>query len=54
MEYPSITQYKDAVLFQDSFEAEELQCLRPVMNGNEPVMTSGNFAVVFKMQKYRT
>ena len=54
MEYPSITQYKEAVLFQESFEAEELQCLRPVMNGNEPVMTSGNFAVVFKMQKYRT
>ena len=54
MEYPSITQYKDAVLFQDSFEAEELQCLRPVMNGNEPVMTSGNFAVVFKMQNPQT
>ena len=54
MEYPSITQYKEAVLFQDSFEAEELKCLRPVMNGNEPVMTSGNFAVVFKMQNPKT
>ena len=54
MEYPSITQYKEAVLFQESFEAEELQCLRPVMNGNEPVMTSGNFAVVFKMQNPQT
>ena len=41
-------------MFQDSFEAEELQCLRPVMNGNEPVMTSGNFAVVFKMQNPQT
>ena len=54
MEYPSITQYKEAVLFQESFEAEELQCLRPVMNGNEPVMTSGNFAVVFKMHNPKT
>ena len=41
-------------MFQDSFEAEELKCLRPVMNGNEPVMTSGNFAVVFKMQNPKT
>ncbi len=41
-------------MFQESFEAEELQCLRPVMNGNEPVMTSGNFAVVFKMQNPKT
>ena len=54
MEYPSITQYKEAVLFQESFEAEELQCLRPVMDGSEPVMTSGNFAVVFKMQNPKT
>ena len=41
-------------MFQESFEAEELQCLRPVMNGNEPVMTSGNFAVVLKMQNPKT
>ena len=41
-------------MFQESFEAEELLCLRPVMNGNEPVMTSGNFAVVFKMQNPKT
>ncbi len=41
-------------MFQESFEAEELQCLHPVMNGNEPVMTSGNFAVVFKMQNPKT
>ena len=54
MEYPNITQYKEAVLFQDSFEAEELQCLRPVMDGSEPVMTSGNFAVVFKMHNPQT
>ena len=54
MEYPNITQYKEAVLFRDSFEAEELKCLRPVMDGSEPVMTSGNFAVVFKMQNPKT
>ena len=54
MEYPSITQYKEAVLFQDSFDAEELSCLKPVMDGAEPVMTSGNFAVVFKMQNPKT
>ena len=53
MEYPSITEYKEAVRF-DSFESPELQCLRPVMNGTEPVMTSGNYAVVFKMHNPKT
>ena len=54
MEYPSITEYRDAILYPESFDSKELQCLRPVMNGNEPVMTSGNFAVVFKMQNPQT
>ena len=54
MEYPSITEYRDAIQYPESFESKELQCLRPVMNGNEPVMTSGNFAVVFKMQNPQT
>ena len=54
MEYPSITEYRDAIQYPESFESKELQCLRPVMNGNEPVMTSGNFAVVLKMQNPKT
>lgn len=54
MEYPLITHYKEAVQFFESFESPELQCLRPVMNGTEPVMTSGNYAVVFKMQNPQT
>ena len=54
MEYPSITEYRDAIQYPESFDSKELQCLRPVMNGNEPVMTSGNFAVVFKMQNPKT
>lgn len=53
MEYPLITHYKEAVQF-DSFESPELQCLRPVMNGSDPVMTSGNYAVVFKMHNPQT
>ena len=54
MEYPSISEYKEAVQYADSFETAELQNLRPVMSGNEPVMTSGNFAVVFKMRDETT
>ena len=54
MEYPSISEYKEAVQYADSFETSELQNLRPVMNGNDPVMTSGNFAVVFKMKDETT
>lgn len=41
-------------MFPESFDSKELQCLRPVMDGSEPVMTSGNFAVVFKMQNPKT
>lgn len=54
MEYPSITEYRDAIQYPESFDSKELQCLRPVMDGSEPVMTSGNFAVVFKMQNPKT
>ena len=54
MEYPSITEYRDAIQYPESFDSKELQCLCPVMNGSEPVMTSGNFAVVFKMQNPQT
>lgn len=54
MEYPSISEYKEAVQYVDSFESEDLQGLKPVMMGGEPVMTSGNFAVVFKMQNQKT
>ena len=54
MEYPSITEYRDAIQYPESFDSKEMQCLRPMMNGNEPVMTSGNFAVVFKMQNPKT
>lgn len=54
MEYPSISEYKEAVQYVDSFESEDLRELKPVMMGAEPVMTSGNFAVVFKMQNEKT
>lgn len=54
MEYPSISEYKEAVYYVDSFESEDLRELKPVMMGGEPVMTSGNFAVVFKMQNEKT
>ena len=54
MNYPSINEYKEAILFaEDNFE--QLKNLRPVLDeeGN-PVMTSGNFAVVFKMKDEKT
>ena len=54
MEYPSISEYKEAVQYADSFESAALRELKPVMVGSEPVMTSGNFAVVFKMQNEKT
>ena len=54
MEYPSISEYKEAVQYADSFESAALKELKPVKVGNEPVMTSGNFAVVFKMQNEKT
>ncbi len=48
--YPSIKEYKEAILFaEDNFE--QMNNLRPVLDedGN-PVMSSGSFAVVFKLK----
>ena len=49
MNYPLISEYIEAVKnAEDNFDA--LNHLRPVLDTNgEPIMTSGNFAVVFKM-----
>lgn len=50
MEYPLISEYKEAIMAaEDNFK--EMSSLRPVLDeyGN-PVMSSGNFAVVFKMR----
>ena len=49
MEYPLLSEYQDAILdAEDNFN--RLADLRPVLDGNgKPVMSSGNFAVVFKM-----
>jgi hypothetical protein len=56
MNYPLISEYIEAIKSPaDNFE--ELSYLRPVLvDDGLPVMTSGNFAVVFKMgseQKYK-
>ncbi|MCI7653659.1 MAG: leucine-rich repeat protein [Bacteroidales bacterium] len=50
MTYPLISEYVEAVRnAEDNFD--KLRNLRPVTDGNgNPVMTGGNFAVVFKMQ----
>lgn len=50
MNYPLISEHIEAVKSaEDNFE--ELSCLRPVLGDDGlPVMTSGNFAVVFKMK----
>ena len=50
MTYPLISEYVEAVRnAEDNFD--KLRNLRPVTDGNgNPVMTSGNFAVVFKMR----
>ena len=50
MSYPLISEYIEAIKSaEDNFE--ELSCLRPVLGDDGlPVMTSGNFAVVFKMK----
>ena len=54
MNYPSINEYKEAILFaEDNFE--QLKNLCPVLDDDgQPVMTSGNFAVVFKMEDEQT
>jgi len=53
MNYPLISEYIDAIKFaEDNFA--ELSYLKPVLGDDGlPVMTSGNFAVVFKMKDER-
>ena len=50
MIYPTISEYVQAIKSaEDNFE--QLKHLRPALGGDgEPVMTSGNFAVVFKIK----
>ena len=54
MNYPLISEYIESIKSaEDNFE--ELTNLRPVFSADgEPVMTSGNYAVVFKMQDIET
>ena len=54
MNYPLISEYIEAIkAAKDNFE--QLSYLRPVLDDDGlPVMTSGNFAVVFKMKDERT
>lgn len=58
MRYPSIGQYTEAIKLvanapEDYFD--KLSNLRPVLDSNgEPIMSSGNFAVVFKMRDIKT
>ena len=49
MNYPLISEYVEAIkMAEDNFE--ELSYLRPVLDDTgQPVMSSGNFDVVFKM-----
>ena len=50
MQYPLISEYIDAIRSaEDNFD--KLANLRPVLDNNgNPIMSSGNFAVVFKME----
>ena len=54
MNYPLISEYIEAIkAAEDNFE--QLKNLRPVLDEDgEPIMTSGNFAVVFKMKDEQT
>ena len=54
MNYPLISEYIEAIKSpEDNFE--KLTNLRPVLDGDgEPIMSSGNFAVIFKMQDEST
>ena len=54
MNYPLISEYIEAIkAAEDNFD--QLKHLRPVLGEDgEPVMTSGNFAVVFKMKDEQT
>lgn len=51
MEYPLISEYRESIL-SAAENLQELSSLRPVLDDRgEPVMSSGNFAVVFKMRE---
>ena len=54
MNYPLISEYVEAIkAAEENFNL--LNYLRPVLGEDgEPVMTSGNFAIVFKMKDERT
>ena len=54
MQYPLISEYIEAIRFaEDNFD--KLSNLRPVLDSDgNPVMSSGNFAVVFKMKDIET
>ena len=54
MSYPLISEYVEAIKSaEDNFE--ELSYLRPVLGDDGlPVMTGGNFAVIFKMKDEET
>lgn len=58
MNYPSLSQYTETIKLaakapEDYFD--KLGNLRPVFDSNgEPIMSSGNFAVVFKMRDVKT
>ena len=54
MNYPLISEYVDAIRSaEDNFD--KLCDLRPVLDDNgNPIMSSGNFAVVFKMEDVNT
>lgn len=63
MNYPLISEYIEAIKAEDrsaegrslSENFEGLTNLRPVLGDDgQPVMTSGNFAVVFKMEDIET
>lgn len=54
MDYPLITEYVEAIKAAED-NLEQLKNLRPVLDDDGlPVMTSGNFAVVFKMKDEQT
>ena len=54
MQYPLISEYVDAIRSAED-NLDKLRDLRPVFDSNgTPIMSSGNFAVVFKMKDVRT
>lgn len=53
MQYPLISEYVDAIRSAED-NLDKLRDLRPVFDSNgTPIMSSGNFAVVFKMRSER-